>query len=103
MEKNANACPEMYHCAICGNGYENVEERAECEAKCIKERKEAEAKKKQLEHEAARTASEEAICMALADINEMIAEHLRKYESLMLKSNYPYLRYLFKNNIGWWF
>lgn len=93
--------PNKYHCAICGNSYEHVEERAKCEAKCIRERQEAEAKKKQLEYEAAKTASEEAIYMALSDVNEMIAEHLRKYETLMLKNNYPYLRYLFKN--GWWF
>ena len=103
MRKNVTTEPEMYRCAICGNSYEHVEERAECEAKCIRERQEAEAKKKQLEHEAARAASEEAIYAALSDVNEMIAEHLRKYDSIMLKSNYPYLRYLFKNNVGWWF
>ena len=94
--------PTIYYCAICGNSYESIEERAECETKCIQERKEAEAKKKQLEHEAAKTASEEAIYTALADVNTMIAEHLREYRTLILKRNYPYLKYLFKSDIGLW-
>lgn len=92
-----------YYCSICGNSYESVEKRAECELKCFKERKEAEEKKKEFEREEARIASEEAIYKALVEVDGMVAEHLHEYESLTLKDNYPYLRYMFKNNIGWWF
>lgn len=94
--------PEKLYCAICGNSYECVEDRAECEAKCIKERQEAEEKRKQFEYDEAKNASEEEIWDALSSVNKMIAEHLNRFETLSLKHNYPYLRYLFKS-VGWWF
>ena len=95
--------PEKLYCAICGNSYEEVEDRAACEAKCIKERQEAEEKRKQFEYDEAKNASEEEIGDALSSVNKMIAEHLQRFETLSLKNNYPYLRYLFKNSVGWWF
>lgn len=102
MRKNTTE-PEKLYCAICGHGYEEVEDRAACEAKCIKERQEAEEKRKQFEYDEAKNTSEEEIWDALSSVNKMIAEHLNTFGTLSLKSNYPYLKYVFKNNVGWWF
>lgn len=103
MKNNGTTEAVAYYCAICGKRHESIEERSECETKCIKLMKEKEEERKKIEYENAKDSSEEEICYALDNVERMIAEHLEKFESISLKNNYPYLRYIFKNNIGWWF
>lgn len=94
--------PNMYHCAICGESYETVEERAACESKCLIERKKADEEKKREEYEKNRKASEKEIYAALSFANEAIAKHVKEYKTLSLEKNYPYLKYVFSNS-PWWF
>ena len=91
-----------YTCGICGKTYESIEERATCEATCIVKRNDEAEKKKVEELKAKRKESEQAIYNALSDVNEMIAKHFKEYETLSINKNYPYLKYIFKNN-AWWF
>ena len=91
----------MYCCAICGNGYKTVDERSECEAKCIKERKEAEAQMKLIEEKENRLRSEKAIEEIFEQADEMIKAHFEKYETLNICKNYHYLSYVFKKPFFW--
>ena len=83
----------MYKCAICGNEYEDLEGRIECETQCLKEFKEAEALKK--------VESASAIYEKLTEVDLMLKEHMKEYESFALYGNYPYLKYVFNHN-AWW-
>ena len=92
----------MYTCAICKNEYETIEERAECELACSEKLRKEEIAKKREAYESEKKASEADVTMKLNVAEEMLKEHLRKYESIKLHNNYPYLKYLFKN-IYFWF
>ena len=94
--------PNMYHCAICGESYETVEERAACESKCLVERKKADEEKQREEYEKKRKASEHEIYETLSDANELIANHIKNYKKLSLNKSYPYLKYVFGSNSFWW-
>jgi hypothetical protein len=91
----------MYKCAICGNEYECLEGRIECETQCLKEFKEAEALKKVDEYNAKRKESASAIYEKLTEVDLMLKEHMKEYESFALYGNYPYLKYVFNHN-AWW-
>lgn len=94
---------QMYKCAICGKEYDSVEKRAECEARCIKNRKIIEQQRKENEKKEAEKASTQAIKDELSKADSMIRKHLEKYETLSLgDKEYFYLSYLFKRT-GWWF
>ena len=86
---------EKYTCAICGESYESVEERVQCESKCIVHHKKAEEEKKRNEYATKKRESEQAINKELSNVNEMIAKHLKEYETVALNKNYPYLNYIF--------
>lgn len=91
----------MYVCALCGKEYETVEERIACETKCLAEFKAAELQKKLEEEKENKLASNKAIEEELDKIDQMVKEHLRKYENLKLSRNYYYLSYLFKSSPFW--
>lgn len=92
-----------YTCAVCGKEYDSVEKRAECEARCIKNRKIVEQQRKANEAKEQERASVKAISDELAKADDMIRKHLEKYDSLSLgDKNYYYLSYLFKR-IRWCF
>jgi hypothetical protein len=91
-----------YTCGICGKTYESIEERATCEATCIVKRNDEAEKKKAQEHAAKRKESEQAIHDALSVANEMVAKHVKEYDTLSITKHYPYLNYIFKNS-AWWF
>ena len=92
----------LYECAVCGKSYETVEERVECESKCVVERKEAEEERKLNELKMKEHESVEAINEALANTESMIREHFKQYSNLSLNHNYPYLKYVFSRT-AWWF
>ena len=86
---------EYFYCGVCGNPYETVEGRAQCETNCIKELKKLEEEKKRNEYETKRKESTEAICEALDNINNMLSIHFKEYHSLSLNKGYPYLENIF--------
>lgn len=92
----------MYTCAICGKSYELIEDRVDCESKCIVTRKKLEEENKRKKLEVKKYASEQEIHDALGSLNEKISQHIKEYGSFMLTKNYPYLNYIFKNT-AWWF
>lgn len=91
----------MYKCAICGNEYEDLEGRIECETLCLKELKEAEALKKADEYNSKRKESLNDIYEKLTEVDTMIKEHMNEYGSFSLYGKYPYLKYIF-NHTSWW-
>ena len=93
---------KMYECAICGKSYPSIDQRVECETKCLAERKKLEEEMKRNQYNTKRDESAREINKALYDVNEMITEHLKKYTSLSLSDDYPQLRYIF-NRSAWWF
>lgn len=84
-----------FYCAICGQGFDDLEQRIKCETKCMKAKKDEEAKKAAEEGRMAKKKSEEAINTELAKIDKMLKEHYSKYNNVRLDTNYPNLRYVF--------
>ena len=84
-----------YVCAICGKEHEHIEERIQCETKCLEERKEAEKKRERDDFNKRYVASRDAVENSLAEANEMIHEHLKEFGALYLSRDYYYLSYLF--------
>lgn len=78
MENKTYAKP-MYKCAICGNTYDEIEERMHCERKCIKQKKEemkkAAAEKKQAEQKARKAEVDAAINKASELLNKYVADY----------------------------
>lgn len=99
MDENSR----KYVCAICGKSYENLEDRIACETKCFNERKMIEAKQKEDKLKTKRINSEKEIEQKLAEVNEMIREHLNEYDSLKLSHTYYYLSYIFSKHPLWMF
>ena len=103
MTTNVNTDKLIYCCAICGSEHESVEARNSCEAKCIKERKEAEElmRKQKLEEEKDTRKKEIEALYGL--INEKIKSYIKDYGSISLNRsiksnsnfNYPALSDLF--------
>ena len=71
-EKNVN-CKTTYKCGICGNTYDFVQDRMNCEMACVKkqmeEKKKAEAEKKIAEKKMRKEAVDEAVINAIRLIN----------------------------------
>lgn len=91
----------MYKCAICGKEHEELVNRIECETKCLKELKEAEAELKKAEYENRRIESAEEINEALHEVDQMLKAHMKEFKSFALSANYPHLKYIF-NHSFWW-
>ena len=88
-----------YVCAICGTEHEHIEERIECETKCLEKRKEAEKQREREDFNKRRIESAKAIEDALTDVDTMIRNHMRDFDVLELSRNYFYLTYLFGKNL----
>ena len=77
-EKNAYYKP-AYKCGICGNTYDSVQQRMNCEMECVKKQKEeekkAEAEKKQAEKKARKEAVDKAVDVAV----RLMADYIRDY------------------------
>ena len=87
-----------YYCGVCGNPYETVEERAQCESKCIEELKKIVEEQKRNEYEVKRKESAEAIYEALDNVNNMLATHFKEYHSISLNKGYIYLENIFNRS-----
>lgn len=90
---------QVYKCALCGQEFETVEERARCEVDCIHDRREAERAKKMNEYLEAKNASAAKIEEKMDEINSMIQVHMSKYNELTVKKPYHFLAYVLKKRI----
>ena len=97
----------VYHCAICGNPYDTVDERVACETKCLAARKKAQAeieKKKLEEKKNTRKAEIEKKYKELVTLVNDYCKDVNDYckefgESRYFEDDIPTLSKL----IGWWF
>lgn len=99
-DKNENKVytKQLYTCAICGESYSDVQDRMNCEMKCIAKQKEearmaAEAKKKE-ERDARFTAASNAIDNALTLVNKCIEDYGSfSYTGKLKDSKEPIINY----------
>ena len=92
---------EKYTCALCGKHYATVEERNECEARCIRKQKE-EAKKIAAQEKAKQQeADAKKIREDVKALSDAISEYVDKYDE------YPDYRNPIQIHTGvrhpWWF
>lgn len=92
----------MYVCAICGREYKTIDERVECETKCLKARYEAEElKRKQIleeEKELRRLEIEDKY----DELMTLIRDYMKNYGTLKLRSRDE--DNFWPNWLGkWWF
>lgn len=85
-----NASCTSYSCAICGSKHESVEARNTCEAKCIKERKEAEELIQKQKLEEIKDARKEEINTLYEVLNEKIKSYVKDYGSIRLNRSVKY-------------
>lgn len=93
-----------YRCAICGNSYDTIDERVDCETKCLAARKKAQAEleKKKLEEEKVTRKAE--IEKKFKELSNLVNDYCKDYGSLQLgesryfEDNLPTLSKL----LGWW-
>lgn len=93
---------KKYVCAVCGNEYESILERAQCEEKCVTNAMKAAEEKKRNEYEAKRKESAKNITDTLSELEEMIANHFEQYSTLEITQTYPYVQHVC-GNCRWWF
>lgn len=84
-----------YVCAICGKEHERIEERIQCETKCLEERKKAEKQKERDDFNKRYMDSNKAVEDILVEANEAVHAHLKEFGALSLSRDYYYLSYLF--------
>lgn len=107
MNKNSTETNKVqYHCAICGNAYDTIDERVACETKCLAARKKTqeELKKKKLEEE--KTTRKAEIDAKYKELATLVKDYCHDYGSLKIDDdpylfdNYPTVSKLLG---GWWF
>ena len=95
-----------YNCAICGKGYDTIDERVACETKCLADREKAQAalEKKKLEEKKSTRKAE--IEKKYKELTTLVRDYCHDYGSLQLgesryfdDDNFPALSKL----LGWWF
>lgn len=99
----------IYVCALCGSSHNDIEERIACETKCLKKRKEEEARaareaerKKAEETNKKKRESEKAIEAELDKVEDMIRKHCNKYGDCEFSKDHAYLHAMFAPGL-WWF
>lgn len=99
----------IYVCALCGYSHNDIEERIACETKCLKKRKEEEARaareaeKRAMDAERKKKVeSEKAIEAELDKVEDMIRKHCNKYGDCEFSKDYAYLHAMFAPRL-WWF
>lgn len=104
MKKDTKTNNKLYTCGICGKTFATIEERNVHEAKCIADRKKAEAAlaKKKLEDEKA--ARKEEIDKKYKELNVLIDNYIKDYGSIQIGEtryfdDFPVLSKL----LGGWF
>ena len=94
----------VYHCAICGNPYDTVDERVACETKCLAERKKAQAELEKKKLEEKKNTRKAEIEKKYKELSTLVKNYINDYGSLQIgdtryfDDNMPTLSKL----LGWW-
>ena len=86
MDDNKIYAKTMYKCGVCGNTYEELEDRVACESACLKKKKAEAAREKALKYEAEKKKHYEDTVDACRKAEDMIHEHMKQYGEFNLPS-----------------
>lgn len=91
MEENKMTTKSMYKCAFCDSVYENIEERMNCERKCLIDQQ-TKAKKEAEEQKAKeRDARYKEVCEALNKANELRQKYLEDYGCFVCETDIDFV------------
>ena len=79
MEINKICCKPAYKCGVCGNEYETVQSRMNCEMKCIKKQKDEEKKAAEAKKLAEQKLRKEAVDEAIKRAAKLQSEYVKDY------------------------
>lgn len=79
MDDNKIYAKTMYKCGVCGNTYEELEDRVACESACLKKKKEEVTRAEKLKYEADKKKHYEDTVDACKKADNMIREHIARY------------------------
>ena len=79
MEENKIYCRQAYKCGICGNEYESVQSRMNCEMACIKRQKEEERKAEEAKKAAEQKLRKEAVTEAIKRAAKLMNDYVKDY------------------------
>ena len=85
MEKHIDS--RIYECAICGNKYVTIEERAKCENACVNKLKELEAKRLAEKKEKEKDTRYQEVLDARKKFYELRAQYVKDYGEFNVKEN----------------
>lgn len=77
-----------YKCAICGEVYDNVQARMQCEMKCIKKQEEEEKKAAEAKMKAEKDARQQEVSAALDNAYALIGKYIEDYGSFTYNGQY---------------
>ena len=80
----------MYKCEICGNSYENLEDRIDCEVKCLEARKVAEEKRKQAERDAEKETRRAEVEAAQQKYLDLLSKYVEDYGIFSVNNIFPH-------------
>lgn len=107
-ENNMNEKPQ-YKCAICGEPYDDVPSRMNCEMKCLKKKQEEEKKAAEAKKKAEKDARQQEVSAALDNAYALINKYVEDYGSFTYNGKYKGLDMLnmdfFPSKLWhhWWF
>ena len=77
--ENQVYCKKAYKCGICDNEYKTVQERMNCEIKCVKKQQEAERKAAEEKKLAEQKLRKEAVDEAIKRASKLQNEYVKDY------------------------
>lgn len=80
----------MYKCEICGHSYENLEDRIDCEVKCLRDRKIAEENRKKIELEEKKEARRAEVEAAQKKYLELLEAYIKDYGVFSSNNIFPH-------------
>ena len=83
-----------YKCAICGEVYNNVQDRMNCEMKCIKKQEEEEKKAAEEKKKAEKNEREQEVNAALDNAYSLVDKYIEDYGSFVYNGKYKGLEML---------
>lgn len=91
---------KKYTCAICGHEYDHLEDRNACETKCLRERKEAEEKRKQEALNKTRAARKKEVDEAYERYAELLSKYVQDYGYCRFKYRDDGIDWIWKSPLG---
>lgn len=87
-EENNIYSKPMYKCAICDKVYESVQERMNCEMKCIKKQQEEEKAAAEAKKKAEKDARQQEVSAALDNVYALVNKYVEDYGSFTYNGKY---------------